>query len=391
MPCAGCVDNASLAAGAVGTTNILDGAVTNDKLAVLAQPGLVQNSATTATDENVPGAIIARDGSGSFAAGAAALEVLQLTGATSLATRFTLGGDPFLRASSTATFLGIGAGANASGPSSVAMGANAAANATGTGSVAIGAGAGLGITSGARNTAVGMEALGGGAVTGDGNVAIGANALGGLTGASVGNIAIGTSAGRTITSGSFNIYLSHDGFDESNTIRIGHPTVQNRAFIAGVRGSTVIGDPVLVSSDGQLGVASSSASVKHDVRDMGSLSARIYDLRPVAFRYLPSIDESQSLMYGLIAEEVDGVMPELVSRSTDGAIETVRYHLLAPLLLNEVQRLRTELDAAMVREADLAAAIARLESRLESLTTGMDRAQAAHAGEALTADETVQP
>lgn len=367
VPCAGCVDHASLAPEAVATGNIQNGAVTNAKLAVLETPGLVRNSATTATSANVPDAIVARDAHGGFEAATATLEDVRFAGpADAPATRVSLGDEPLLRAAATETVLGIGAGGDVP-----------------YGTVAIGASAGAGITTGERNTAVGLGALAGGPLAGAGNVAIGANALGQLGGASVGNIALGTSAGSELQSGSFNIYLSHPGGNESNTIRIGHPQVQHHAYIAGVWDATPATQDfgyVVVDADGKLGTIPSSGRTKHDVRDIGGASAALYDLRPVAFRYLPEIDPTQTPSYGLIAEEVAEVMPELVTRNPRGEAQTVKYHLLAPLLLNELQRMRRELDAAAAEVAELRAAVEMLRERADGAAAARSAPGRAGAG-----------
>jgi hypothetical protein len=92
----------------------------------------------------------------------------------------------------------------------------------------------------------------------------------------------------------------------------------------------------MVSNTGQLGIVISSARYKRDIRDMGSSSEALMKLRPVTFRYRN--DPSQQRQYGLVAEEVARVYPNLVSRDAAGKVVTVHYHELVPMLLNEVQR-----------------------------------------------------
>jgi hypothetical protein len=126
---------------------------------------------------------------------------------------------------------------------------------------------------------------------------------------------------------------------ESNTTRIGTQGNQNRTFISGVRGvSTGVanGVPVVIDSNGQLGTVNSSRRFKEDIADMAGASDNLLKLRPVMYRYKqPYADGSKPLDYGLIAEEVAEVYPDLVATSNDGEIETVQYQKLTPMLLNE--------------------------------------------------------
>ena len=98
----------------------------------------------------------------------------------------------------------------------------------------------------------------------------------------------------------------------------------------------------MVASTGQLGCMSSSERYKRDVRDMGDASDKLMKLRPVTFLY--QADQTDALQYGLIAEEVEEVYPELVVHDSDGKLETVAYHLLPAMLLNEVQKLGRQLE-----------------------------------------------
>lgn len=210
---------------------------------------------------------------------------------------------------------------------------------------------------GVTNTAVGYHALA--SSNTNGNTAVGANALANAGGG--GNIALGSGAGFNNTSGGFNMYLGNEGVaSESTTIRIGSGSQHTRMFVAGVLTSGLSGTPVLISGTGQLGIAVSSARYKEDVRDMGDESDRLMKLRPVAFRYKGRPDDPTQ--FGLIAEEVEKVMPELVFRDSSGHPESVLYNELPPMLLNEIQKQRTRI-AAQDEE------IATLRKRLESLET----------------------
>jgi polyhydroxyalkanoate synthesis regulator phasin len=107
------------------------------------------------------------------------------------------------------------------------------------------------------------------------------------------------------------------------------------------------------STTGQLGTVSSSRRFKENIHDMGDASEGLMRLRPVTFRYKQPFDDgSKPIQYGLIAEEVAEVYPDLVARSADGQIETVKYQLLDPMLLNEVQRqhAETQLQQAKIRD-----------------------------------------
>jgi hypothetical protein len=108
-----------------------------------------------------------------------------------------------------------------------------------------------------------------------------------------------------------------------------------------------------------LGVASSSRRFKEDIEDMSAASEGLMRLRPVTFRYKqPFEDGTKPTQYGLIAEEVAEVYPDLVARSADGQIETVKYQVLDSMLLNELQRQQTEIRRLEERLAKLEAALA---------------------------------
>jgi len=210
-------------------------------------------------------------------------------------------------------------------------------------------------TTGNYNTAVGYEALPT-ATTENNDTAVGSYALlNATTGGD--NIAIGYGAGGNIVAGGNNINIgapSTTPGDESNTIRIGDPGTQTATYIAGIVGATVSGSAVLITANGQLGVASSSARYKDDIQDMGQSSDALMQLRPVTFRYKqPAEDGSKPLQYGLIGEEVLKVYPELVSYGQNGQVESVRYHELPALLLNELQKQHRTIEQLETRLAAL--------------------------------------
>lgn len=210
---------------------------------------------------------------------------------------------------------------------------------TGGQSVALGVLA-MSTNAGVLNVGVGEEALRNN-TSGAANVAIGYSALWkNQSGSS--NIAIGTAAGNSLELGNSNIYIGNSGaaFD-SNVIRIGGPQ-SYQTFIGGVRGVTTGWNnalQVVIDSDGQLGTLSSSRRYKQDIVDIGERSRGLFNLRPVTFRYIgPAAHGDTTPEYGLIAEEVADVFPDLVVRNAAGEIETVQYHKLTPMLLNELQR-----------------------------------------------------
>jgi hypothetical protein len=258
-------------------------------------------------------------------------------------------------------------------------------NTSGTFNTASGASALSLNTSGANNTASGYNALSGN-TGGSYNTALGYQALNNSTGSR--NLALGYNAGYKLTSGDKNIYVGNSGVaaKESNTIRLGQAPNQSRAFIAGIYGvpvGTGSPKPVYINGNGQLGTSTavivSSARYKRDIQDMRERSQGLYQLRPVTFRYKE--DAQGQRQYGLIAEEVVKVYPELVTKGADGKVEGVEYQELIPMLLNEVQHQQQKLAAQSQELAELKAQNAEqraqnaaLAARLERLEEGAVRA-----------------
>ena len=155
------------------------------------------------------------------------------------------------------------------------------------------------------------------------------------------NLALGNSAGYNVT-GSFNIDIGSAGTSSDNhVIRIGTPGTQTAAYIAGISTTRLTGAAVYVDSQGQLGVLASSERYKTAITTMSDNSAKLDALRPVTFHL--KNEPRGALQYGLIAEEVDKVYPELVIRDETGKIQGVRYDELAPILLRETQQQRQEM------------------------------------------------
>lgn len=238
--------------------------------------------------------------------------------------------------------VGIGASAlsnNVSGSANTALGMQSLLNnGIASNNTAVGFQALWSHTTNCCNTAVGSQAMANDAA-GQFNVAVGNSALSTNTTGN-NNIALGSDAGKQIN-GSNNVAIGHVGVaGESNAIRIGTPGTHLNAYIAGITGTTAAGgSQVLIDSTGHLGTFSSSRRYKEDIREIGDASNRLMDLQPVQFRYRqPASDGSKPLQYGLIAEDVDTVFPELVVRDGNGRIESVQYHELPALLLNELQK-----------------------------------------------------
>jgi hypothetical protein len=240
-------------------------------------------------------------------------------------------------------------------------------NKTGSENTAVGAGAGGG-TTGYNNAAIGWSALTCN-TTGYDDTALGTNALdggnscgsGGPTTTGNFNIGVGYKAGTNIIVGSHNIEIGSAGStDESNTIRIGTQGTQKATYVAGIYGTALKGADVVVSSSGRLGVLPSSARYKRDIHPLTDRASRgLWQLRPVTFRYKQ--DPTRERQYGLIAEDVAQVYPELVVPGNKGEVESVQYHELIPLMLNEMKHQQEALTALKAQNAALLARLERLE------------------------------
>jgi hypothetical protein len=249
---------------------------------------------------------------------------------------------------------GIGSDNTASGSGALLS------NTFGNANVADGVNALFNNTVGYQNTASGVGALSGN-ISGFNNTAVGFGALSQSTGNR--NVAIGYQAGSALTQGSTNIYIGHPGADdESKTMRLG--SAQKRTFVAGVADTNVNGNPVMIDANGQLGIVLSSARYKREIEAMGSRSAGVLQLRPVTFAYRE--DAAGTVQYGLIAEEVAEVYPELVSRTASGEAQTVRYQALIPMLVNEIQRQHEAFQRESTEVAALRKELAELRSLIEA-------------------------
>ena len=245
-------------------------------------------------------------------------------------------------------------------------------------------------TTGLRNTAEGSGALFK-TTTGSNNTASGFNALTLVTTGS-NNIGLGSGAGGNLTTGNNNIDIGNGGVaGEGGVIRMGVQGTQTTAYLAGIYGAAgVSGVPVYVNSNGQLGPTTSSARFKQDIRDMDRASEAILALRPVTYEYKPEVDPQGTPQFGLVAEEVDKVCPELVVHDEKGQPYTVRYDAVNAMLLSEFLK---EHRRSQEAEAGLRDENAMLKQRLADLEAKDQAREAceAAAAERLTALERLLP
>ena len=297
-----------------------------------------------------------------------------------------------LRNDTTESFnTGVGAGAllaNASNENT-AVGAGAMlSNQDGFDNTAVGAFAlvsnvGGGPTIGNNNTAVGDRAMqnntignfntavGSGAlvsnVDGNINVAIG-HALANNT-SGTGNVALGGNAGSNATTGDHNVYIGQGV--------AGVAGESDHTYIRNINTTTVpavgTGDFVTVDlTTGLMGHALSSGRYKEEVKPMDKASQALYRLKPVTFRYKKEVDRTRSLAFGLIAEQVAEVNPDLIARNSEGKPESVHYEMVNAMLLNEflkehqtVQELKTTVAEQKKQIDALSAGLQKVSAQLE--------------------------
>jgi hypothetical protein len=260
-------------------------------------------------------------------------------------------------------------------------------NTTGEKNTAIGVGALYENNIGGSNNAIGYKALNANAVgientangayalsnneTGNRNTADGYAALASTTGSD--NIAVGRNAVSRLSTGSHNIDIGSAGVrGESSTIRIGTVGTQTGTFIAGVHGTTIpAGAGVFVNAAGQLGVLASSARLKTQIKPMAKASEALFALKPVAFRYTKEIDPAGTSQFGLVAEEVEKVNPDLVVRDEQGKAYTVRYDQVNAMLLNEFLKEHSkvgELEAKLAKqEKDFTARLKEQDAKIQQV------------------------
>jgi hypothetical protein len=319
-------------------------------------PGTLGAPSLSFTGDPLTGMFSSAAGAIDFSTGGTTRMTLRPDGDVDIPGNIRKNGTLFLHNGTGGANIGLGLNAlasNAAGPNTALGHAALQNNTTGSLNTATGYQALIGNIGGSYNTANGYGALEGN-TTGNMNTAIGYRANYTNTIGS-GNISIGDGAGHFNITGNSNIMIGNNGSGaDDSTTRIGD--VQTRTFIAGIRNVTM-GQAnalsVVIDSNGQLGTVSSSRRYKEDIQDMADSSSDLLRLRPVTFRYKkPYEDGSKPLDYGLIAEEVAEVYPDLVARNKDGQIETVQYQKLTPMLLNEVQRLNHATETQFHQQAE---------------------------------------
>jgi hypothetical protein len=250
-------------------------------------------------------------------------------------------------------------------------------NTTGVENTANGSGALYSNTTGIQNTAIGGHALANNVIgghntangfaaltldtSGNNNTGIGATALNSNTTGS-NNTALGGAAGHNLTTGDYNIDIGNTGVaGEGHTIRIGDDN-QGATYIAGIYGIAVSGLTVVMDSSDHLGTLGSSRRFKKEIKPMEQASEAIFALEPVTFHYKKEIDPAGTPQFGLVAEDVEKVNPDLVVRDKEGKPYSVRYDQVNAMLLNEFLK-----EHQKVQE---------LEKQVEKLTTGLQKVSA---------------
>ena len=206
--------------------------------------------------------------------------------------------------------------------------------------------------------------------TGNNNTADGAGALNHNTTGS-NNVAVGSNAGSKLTTGSNNIDIGAVGAaGESNTIRIGHygsESLQKDTFIQGIFGSAIPnGVAVVANAAGHLGTVTSSARFKQDIAPMDKASESLLALQPVTFRYKAELDPDGIPQFGLIAEQVAKVNPNLVVRDAEGKINTVRYEAINAMLLNEFLKEHRKVEEQQATITGLKSAFAQQQQEFQA-------------------------
>src|SRR5439155_1159113 len=179
------------------------------------------------------------------------------------------------------------------------------------------------------------------------------------TGAS--NIALGYNAGTNLTTGSNNIEIGNVGVaGESKHIRIGTTGTHTHTFISGISGATVAGGVgVIIDTSGHLGTVVSSERFKDAIKPMDKANEAIFALKPVTFWYKKELDPDGIPQFGLVAEQVEKVNPDLVAHDEEGKPYTVRYEAVNAMLLNEFLKEHRKVEEQEATITQLKSAVAQ--------------------------------
>ena len=227
-------------------------------------------------------------------------------------------------------------------------------------------------STGTSNTASGYATLYNNTI-GSYNTALGTGALTYNSSGSK-NVAIGSNAGANLTTGGNNIIIGANvkgAAADASVTRIGN-TSQKKTFIGGIYNKTVAsGVGVILNSNGQIGTVQSSARYKDDIKPMDKASEAILALKPVTFRYKEELDPEKIPQFGLIAEEVEKVDPDLVVHDDDGKISTVRYEAVNAMLLNEFLKEHRKVEDQQATISELKSAMAQQQQEIKALVTSL--------------------
>jgi len=244
-------------------------------------------------------------------------------------------------------------------------------NTIGRFNTAVGEGALFSNTEGNDNTAIGAGALADN-TEGDENVAVGLGAIGNNTTGN-NNVALGNSAGLNQTNGSNNVYIG--------TQITGTAGESNACYIGSIFNQTSSGgSAVFIDANSKLGTLTSSKRFKDEIKPMGKASDALFALKPVTFRYKKEIDPAGKSQFGLVAEEVEKVNPDLVVRDKEGKVNTVRYEAVNAMLLNEFlkeHRKVQELEATVAQQqTSFKSKLSEQHKLIEALTSGLQKVTA---------------
>jgi Chaperone of endosialidase len=222
-------------------------------------------------------------------------------------------------------------------------------------------------TTGNHNTADGDEALTGN-TTGNFNTTCGAHSLIHNTTGS-GNTVLGFDTGNSITTANNVICIGEN---------VAGANVSNSCFIGNIFGATsTAGIAVFINSSGQLGTATSSRRFKEEIRPMDQASKALFSLKPVTFRYKKEIDPARTSQFGLVAEDVEKINPDLVARDADGKAYTVRYEAVNAMLLNEFLKAHRRTEEQDKRIEELTAQVKQQAAQIQKVSTQLELSKSA--------------